>query len=479
MNWTPSEAGPGDRFGGRGQMGHAWPRVRSSRHTRGQGVLRDPRAVRRPARAHETALRSAFQTLLADTARGIGWTLIPELARAKGVTGWGGRPARRPYHPPRRHGPRRQQPAARLLGGQGHQRRPRRRDRQEDRQGLLAGQHDLRGHPHGGAVPGQAARCSCADLREPQQLCDLLNQFYAYTEPDIEDFEQAIDEFKQRVPELARGLADNIREAHEHNPKFQAAFDAFFDLCQTALNPNIARAAVDEMLVQHLLTERLIRNIFDNPEFTQRNVIAAEVEKVIDRPGQPGLQPRRVPAQPGPVLPGHRARRPALHDWNEKQHFLNTVYERFFQGYSVKVADTHGIVYTPQPIVDFMCASVAEVLQSEFGVSLTDKSVQILDPCTGTGNFIVNLMRRMPQRDLPRMYRAAAFRQRGHASAVLHRGPEHRARLLRADRHLRAVRGAVLRGYAGPGGEQAGRVLVHDGSEHAARRAPEESARSR
>ena len=46
----------------------------------------------------------------------------------------------------------------------------------------------------------------------------------------------------------------------------------------------------------------------------------------------------------------------------EKQHFLKTVYERFFQGYSVKTADTHGIVYTPQPIVDFMCASVEEVL---------------------------------------------------------------------------------------------------------------------
>ena len=50
-------------------------------------------------------------------------------------------------------------------------------------------------------------------------------------------------------------------------------------------------------------------------------------------------------------------------DFSEKQHFLNTVYERFFQGYSVKVADTHGIVYTPQEIVDFMCASVDEVLQ--------------------------------------------------------------------------------------------------------------------
>jgi predicted helicase len=52
-----------------------------------------------------------------------------------------------------------------------------------------------------------------------------------------------------------------------------------------------------------------------------------------------------------------------LDDFTEKQHFLNTVYERFFQGYSVKVADTHGIVYTPQAIVDFMCASVAEAIR--------------------------------------------------------------------------------------------------------------------
>ncbi len=98
-----------------------------------------------------------------------------------------------------------------------------------------------------------------------------------------------------------------------------------------------------------------------------------------------------------------------LEDFTEKQHFLNTVYERFFQGYSVKVADTHGIVYTPQPIVDFMCASVVEVLQSEFGKSLGDREVQILDPCTGTGNFIVNLLNRISKKHLPRVYREQLF----------------------------------------------------------------------
>jgi predicted helicase len=98
-----------------------------------------------------------------------------------------------------------------------------------------------------------------------------------------------------------------------------------------------------------------------------------------------------------------------LGDWSAKQHFLNTVYERFFQGYSIKVADTHGIVYTPQEIVDFMCASVEEDLEAEFDLKLADPGVNILDPCTGTGNFIVNLMRRIPRRDLPQVYRERLF----------------------------------------------------------------------
>lgn len=120
------------------------------------------------------------------------------------------------------------------------------------------------------------------DLADPKQLAALLNEFYAYTEPEIDSFHQAVEEFKTRVPELAASLVQILADAHKKSGKFQDAFDAFFALCQTALNQNISRAAVDEMLVQHLLTERLFRKIFDNPEFTRRNVIAVELEKVID-----------------------------------------------------------------------------------------------------------------------------------------------------------------------------------------------------
>jgi len=119
-------------------------------------------------------------------------------------------------------------------------------------------------------------------LGDPAELAKLLNQFFSYTEPDIEGFEEAVKEFKERVPDLARGLVEKIRQAHKDNPRFIAAFEKFFELCRTALNPNIRVEAVDEMLVQHLLTERLFRTIFNNPEFVKRNAIAAEVESVIE-----------------------------------------------------------------------------------------------------------------------------------------------------------------------------------------------------
>ncbi len=246
-------------------------------------------------------------------------------------------------------------------------------------------------------------------LGNPKELAGLLNQFFSYTEPDIEGFEEAVDEFKERVPELARGLVEKIQQAHKDNPPFQDAFEKFFDLCRTALNPNIRVEAVDEMLVQHLLTERLFRTIFNNPEFVKRNAIAAEVERVIDALVSHSFDRTEYLKSLDRFYRAIEGAARLLPDFGEKQHFLNTVYERFFQGYSVKLADTMGIVYTPQEIVNFMCASVAEVLEKEFGKSLSSPGVYIIDPCTGTGNFVVNLLRRMPGRDLPRVYREQLF----------------------------------------------------------------------
>ncbi len=163
------------------------------------------------------------------------------------------------------------------------------------------------------------------------------------------------------------------------------------------------------MLVQHLLTERLFDRIFHNQDFARRNVIAIEIETVIDALVSQSFNRNEFLKSLDPFYKAIESAAATIDDFTEKQHFLNTVYERFFQGYSVKVADTHGIVYTPQQIVDFMCASVEEVLKTEFGKRLGDKDVNILDPCTGTGNFLVNLLRRIDRRDLKRVYKQQLF----------------------------------------------------------------------
>ncbi len=159
------------------------------------------------------------------------------------------------------------------------------------------------------------------------------------------------------------------------------------------------------MLVQHLLTERIFRRIFDNPEFTRRNIIAAEIEKVIDSLTKRHFSRDAFLRELDPFYKAIEEAAATTESYTEKQAFLNKIYERFFQGFSKKQADTHGIVYTPQPIVDFMVRSVEEVLKAEFGRSLSDKGVHILDPFVGTGNFITRIMQEIKTSALPHKYK--------------------------------------------------------------------------
>ena len=183
-------------------------------------------------------------------------------------------------------------------------------------------------------------------------------------------------------------------------------------LCQSSINPNISRDAIDEMLIQHLMTERIIRRVFNVEWFTRRNVIAREIENVIDALTSQHFDRKDFLGGLDGFYKSVEDVADRQADFRAKQDFINMVYERFFQGFSVKVADTHGIVYTPQPIVDFMCAAVEDALQSEFGKKLGDKDVILIDPATGTGNFVVNLLRRAFERNplaLDGFYRERLF----------------------------------------------------------------------
>ena len=253
------------------------------------------------------------------------------------------------------------------------------------------------------------AQAQNVELDNEHALSALLNTFYEHRQPDIDGFENAIARFSEDVPRIGQGLAEKVSAAHRANAGFRASFDSFLSLCRQSLNPNLRAEAVDEMLVQHLLTERLIRRVFDQDDFDHRNAIASEVERVIHALTSSSFSRNEFLRSLDPYYAAIESAASTLPDFSAKQHFINTVYERFFQGYCVRTADTHGIVYTPQPIVDFMCRSVEDALAQHFDKPLGSEGTYILDPCTGTGNFVVNLIQRIPARCLERMYRDQLF----------------------------------------------------------------------
>ncbi|MCS4221406.1 type ISP restriction/modification enzyme [Salinibacter ruber] len=243
-------------------------------------------------------------------------------------------------------------------------------------------------------------------IDDPQRLVDLLRQFFQYREPAHDDWERAVEDFKGRVPELGEALREIIETELEENQRFEEAFQEFFDTCKQAINPNLAEEAVQEMLIQHLLTERIFRKVFKNPDFVRRNVIAREIENVIEALTSRSFSREEFLKQLDRFYIAIEEAAEAAEDFSEKQEFLNSIYEQFFQGFAVDVADTHGIVYTPQPIVDFMVNSVSGLLNKEFDVGLEDDDVHVLDPFVGTGNFIVRTMREIPRKSLPKKYGA-------------------------------------------------------------------------
>jgi predicted helicase len=254
-------------------------------------------------------------------------------------------------------------------------------------------------------------RAVTADLDKPDQIAQLLTRFFSHSIVPFEKFTDAVENFKHNVAQIGQSLKLKIEEAHrdKRNKKFQQAYLDFQAISRQSLNPNISREAIDEMLIQHLMTERIIRKVFRLDEFATDNVIAGEVEKVIKALTSQSFNRTEFLGRLDLFYQAIEDAADQLATFEEKQTFLNHVYEQFFQGYSVKTADTHGIVYTPIEIVDFMCASVQEVLKTEFNKELGEEGVTVIDPCTGTGNFVVNLLNRVDSRYLVDFYKKRLF----------------------------------------------------------------------
>lgn len=74
-------------------------------------------------------------------------------------------------------------------------------------------------------------------------------------------------------------------------------------------------------------------------------------------------------------------------------------YEPFLEAFDPQLRKDLGVWYTPPEIVQYMVARVDTVLREELGIvdGLADEKVYILDPCCGTGAFLVEVLKRINQ----------------------------------------------------------------------------------
>ncbi len=78
-----------------------------------------------------------------------------------------------------------------------------------------------------------------------------------------------------------------------------------------------------------------------------------------------------------------------------QEHAIQYFYEPFLQAFDPELRKELGVWYTPAEVVRYMVARVDTVLREELGIAegLADPNVVVLDPCCGTGAYLVEVLR--------------------------------------------------------------------------------------
>lgn len=247
---------------------------------------------------------------------------------------------------------------------------------------------------------GEILRVSMGDA---EALDNAINAFINYLRPEVQDFRDAISHFKEDLPTILTTLRSLIDQQSISNQPFQQARDKFLQNCRESINPKISLEDIREMMIQHILTEDIFINIFNESQFHRENNIACKLQAVIAT-FFTGAAKRNTLSTIERYYAVIRRTAANIYNHHEKQKFLKAVYENFYKAYNPEAADRLGIVYTPNEIVRFMIESTDYLLHKHFGKILADKDVEILDPATGTGTFITELIEYLPKAQLPYKY---------------------------------------------------------------------------
>ncbi|MCA3586013.1 MAG: N-6 DNA methylase [Methylocystis sp.] len=234
----------------------------------------------------------------------------------------------------------------------------------------------------------EVMRCGMTD---GEALGRLLSLFFSYEREEIAEFRKAVQQFKTDLPAVLTALREKIDAAHADNAAFREAAEAFLAQAKATINPAIGMADILEMLIQHILTEEIFAHVFNEGDFHRDNNIARALYGLEGKFFTGAVKKDTLKAME-PYYAAIRANAAQITSHAEKQTFLKVIYENFYKVYNPKAADRLGVVYTPNEIVKFMIEGADWLCQKHFGKNLIDRDVEILDPATGTGTFICELL---------------------------------------------------------------------------------------
>lgn len=144
------------------------------------------------------------------------------------------------------------------------------------------------------------------------------------------------------------------------------------------------------MISQHLITRPVFQALFANAAFLTQNPVSQAMEKLLGLLDQTTYEKDQKDLHR--FYDSVKLRCEGIETAEGRQSVIAELYGTFFQVALKKEVERLGIVYTPVEVVDFINQSVADLMEKEFGRTLSDRDVHIIDPFTGTGTFLVRLM---------------------------------------------------------------------------------------
>ena len=235
---------------------------------------------------------------------------------------------------------------------------------------------------------------------------ELQNVFYAKLVTKV-GTKRYWEQWARDIAQIAEQHIERIRQLISDNDRHRKAFDQLMRGLRRNINPNLSEQDAIEMLSQHIITRPVFEALFENYEFAKNNPVSKSMQRMLnllDDEAKTEEEHEKLQKFYDYV----RTTVGDIEDAAGRQRIIVELYDKFFKTASPKTVEKLGIVYTPVEVVDIIIRSVGYIIQKEFGRTLSDENVHILDPFTGTGTFITRLLQSgLISRDaLERKYRS-------------------------------------------------------------------------